>query len=1161
MAQPPVLTLTPNWDVRESHKIDNYETPLNDGYKQVAIGGMNPSLETWEVSRSGLSEAEANSLHSELSFYSGVVGFQWRAVPSLPYRIYFCESWSLTEQGDNCWQISATFQEDISGQCVSLVNNIDSTEILGWLAATNTWLTSVTRNALPLLINTVSSNPYLLTNAFQDVQGRGGYFPGSSGTSEGQFTMIRACLAAYAVTADSTWLNRATNMAAALEPVLYRGASVPSSPSTLWYPHWLFNVKAAFTSKGKTNSDPLAYGYFDVVVSFTSGVGTIASGGTTDGEKLSDVYSVYATGAKLLWQNVYAPVVFGGQYTINYWVSNSYLAGTNYRIYPTTAASNGTLPTVTTETAGKIVLNNTGFSGNLKVTYSALSGPSIATSVPFEAYPMWRALLSGEIGSAFDALWWGADAYLKLFQATGLTKWQQAYNATIANTATAAVVQNPTYWYKKENNPDPFSYPGTQVVQVNNTNGYTATRETGTLTNAAKIVVAAAPGGNFPSLEVQNFAVQANIDSGVTIPVQFTQSTTAVVQIVLSQSSDAFDLTKLYYVNWLVTGSSTSFSNKTFIPEDFFRWDSYLVWHLRVADSPLAGFSGGGGGRSTYTYNTTIPYNGKNLQQSVGGATINAGASGYAGFALVLIAKQIKKPPKLAFYTTKNVILRIVDGASYSWDCTITSLSTWTIRQFQWSDFTFSTVNSGSSPGSPDNINNIQSINFVAINASGATDIGVWFASDGDRYDPDQFAVPATAYKAAIVSRNPAAHTLWIGDFRPLNSTSDALQYNPGCVPFTVNILSNAIDAWRGVPYSGYQSPYHWWAWGYTGRANQVLDFLASAQNAYAVSTGVVGPFAPVFSWGYWDASDYLANGLNKFGWNGPDPNTSWVGYQMRPLEATARFLYADGTGSNKGNAKARSIVMKFLGFLDSHFFSRKTTQPPTNYEQGVYPTTLYHEPHAAALIMRSAIYANLSGCDPSITYRLINAMYSYLKSQYVSIGTMAGTFTSGQPTFTSGGTVYRENFGFWVAEIVEALALYLSKKDGLIFPPCAAPTSYPLPAIVYIPGQCVGVLYRIRVFGSFATSSGGSLVNYEQILACSADPTNPNKVGLAVPGPIRVTQRSPGEIGLRLFEWGLYGDYSQYGYSLLGTSSTFSPTIDWTIERCDGQPDQCAVA
>lgn len=1022
MSQPPILTLTPAWDIQEKRKVEVHSTPLGDGYKQVALGGMNSAVTSWEVSRTGLTTTQVNALTGELSVYTGVTGFQWRPDTSVPFRVYTCEKWQTTELGVNLWRISATFNEDISGQCVELLNNIDVAELNGWLAGANTFLATYTRNTLPLILNSVGGAAYLSVNSFHDVLGRGGYFPGSAGTSEGQALGIRACLKVWKATGVQAWRQRAIDMARSLEPVLYGGQTVPTNITQLWVPHWLYNVKAPFTAKGKTATDPLSFGYFDVLVNFTNGIGQVSANAPNDGQLLSDVFSVYATSAKLLWQNVYSPVVFGQSYSINYWVSNFMLGGQNFRIFPTTAASNGTAPIATAETAGRIVLNSS-FTGQLKVTYAAYTGGTVGVNQNFDAYPMWRQLLPGEINCAFDALWWIAEAYELLFEATGDAKWQRALQCTIHNTAATAIVQNPTHWYKREANVPEFSYPGTQIVQVNNPNGF-STQRAPLLGNSIRINSNAAPADSFPSIELQNFAVQAQINDDTTIYAEAAQSVFAPLQVALSLSSDAFDLSKTYFVNWLFpSGTSSGLNARTFLPEDFFLWNNSLVWHFAIADDPLYGFSGDGGSRLLEKSQESFSYKGKNLSQCIATATINTGAAGFAGCGANLLARQIRRPPRIAFRNSKAITLQIRDGSGVNWQTTVQSSAEIRVLQFDWNDF------SGS--GEPDTENNIQAIDFLAVQGEGSTSIGLWWIAENARREPEQLPYPCVTYKGLIASKTRTAHTLWVGNFRPLNSPSDTLAYNPGVVPFTVNILSGTVDAWRGVPFVAYQDPHFWRKYGYQDRAQQVLDFMQEAQATYAASTGITGGFAPVFKWGYWDASDFFG-GLNTFSWDGADPNSRWGNYGHRSVEVVAKYWESD-----RGNSQARQITMNYLSMIDRFYLQNNTNMGITDFPEGVPPQANYHDPSASALIGRAAIYANISGGSPSVTFRVLNRCLSHIRSQRVSSGTMAGSFTAGQPTFTSGGQTFREAFFFWEMEIAEFTALLLEKRESLVLPPC----------------------------------------------------------------------------------------------------------------------------
>jgi hypothetical protein len=80
---------------------------------------------------------------------------------------------------------------------------------------------------------------------------------------------------------------------------------------------------------------------------------------------------------------------------------------------------------------------------------------------------------------------------------------------------------------------------------------------------------------------------------------------------------------------------------------------------------------------------------------------------------------------------------------------------------------------------------------------------------------------------------------------------------------------------------------------------------------------------------------------------------------------------------------------------------------------------------------MESAVWANVAGLDPDVSFPLIRYGYEYLRTQYVATGTMAGSFTSGQPVSGS----FRENFGFWVANEVEAIAVLIKNLDRLRYP------------------------------------------------------------------------------------------------------------------------------
>ncbi|MFG6101145.1 hypothetical protein U2F10_02755 [Leptothoe sp. EHU-05/26/07-4] len=390
MAEIPTLTLSPAWGVRERTSLPFDEAELGDSYKSrvdrtITITG------TWEISRVGLTTAEKDQLVAELSLYTGVDAFRWSPHPDLPKRVYFCESWDTIPLGPNGWEIRATFIEDETGENLAFAALIDDTAIDTMLAGSLQWLQTYTRDTLPLAAN----SDYVTVNAFHNVLGRGGYFPGSAGTTEGQAALGRACMEAFFVTGVVAWKNYAIALGEALIEYYYNDpVPAPGSEfSTIWLSHWLINVKEPFVSRGPANTiDPLNYGDFGRTITFTNGVGVIPSGNPSDGELLAVVYKVYSTDGILLWQNVDAPLVAGTEYAIEYFVSDFQLKGQNYRIFPDTEASGGTPPISTTETAGLIKLTSS-YTGTAKLVYCTYSGPVIQVNQLFEPYPVWRKLL------------------------------------------------------------------------------------------------------------------------------------------------------------------------------------------------------------------------------------------------------------------------------------------------------------------------------------------------------------------------------------------------------------------------------------------------------------------------------------------------------------------------------------------------------------------------------------------------------------------------------------------------------------------------------------------------------------------------------------------------------------------------------------------------
>ena len=296
---------------------------------------------------------------------------------------------------------------------------------------------------------------------------------------------------------------------------------------------------------------------------------------------------------------------------------------------------------------------------------------------------------------------------------------------------------------------------------------------------------------------------------------------------------------------------------------------------------------------------------------------------------------------------------------------------------------------------------------------------------------PVALPFPVRCYKHSAVIRQDGAYQFKVGNVQAVGSSLNALKYQPAAVPFTANTTNGVVDAWRGTCVTGYQSPSSYLKWGYPDRALQILQCFNDSQSAYSRQslTGAVGPFAPAYLWNLWSENVY-GKQTDQWGWDAPDPNTEWGQYAYRALDSVSELWLAD-----KQNVLASAITMRMIGLLDKIYRQNNSGQPPTNFKPQVAPSILYHDPAAAAIIMRCAIRANLSGGNPAQTFRVIKRSWEYIQTQYITTGPMAGSFAAGQPAFGAGLNQY---FGFWHSELLEALALLIQYKDALTLPACS---------------------------------------------------------------------------------------------------------------------------
>ena len=229
----PVLTLSPAWNATEVYADTTSYTQLGDGYSVNSVASVHPNAVEWNISRVGLSKIEIDEIVSFLSALGGVAGFLWSPHESIGRRLFFCEKWNVDFLGENVYGFTATFTEDVRGECLAFAALIDTNEIISQLNQSSVFINNFTLSSGSYLVN---SNNNLVVRSLHTHSEQ---IPSDSGTLYDQVILALACLNAYTTTNASVWLTRATNYANAIVTNYYNS----DVNGTLYLPHWLYDVK------------------------------------------------------------------------------------------------------------------------------------------------------------------------------------------------------------------------------------------------------------------------------------------------------------------------------------------------------------------------------------------------------------------------------------------------------------------------------------------------------------------------------------------------------------------------------------------------------------------------------------------------------------------------------------------------------------------------------------------------------------------------------------------------------------------------------------------------------------------------------------------------------------------------------------------------------
>lgn len=928
-----------------------------------------------------------------------------------------------------------------------------------------------TKDTFPSLITTKS----LVINSLH--VDSSDYIPSSKNarmsTSIAISSFTKACATAFNATGNSQWKTLCANSAKSFTDYFF----VEPVPNTadIWDPHWLCVALGIVPLKGSQpvtspTTDPFNYGNFDSQVTFTNGVGVIAN------SLVADVYRVLPTTSLLRYRNIFAPLKSGDELEIEYWVSNYYLEGFNYRIY-----TNGS-KVPTSEAIGTIKLVKS-FSGNCKVTWSDYSGgevfaPSSSTLTGNEllkSEPIWNRSRKYDrtiyLDSSFLAQWLAWDTMSLLSKIDLNPYWARCRDAIEFTTKYSLRLQNNVFYYKKENALEPFRHYGSNALTTNTLpfqpSALVAARETvANKLNYLRLEASSNDINSQPNLIYENTLIQSDIDRSLQFYIEYatSQDTILEVQLFLSRGYNPSQV----YTAYIVTGAGTAGKNISLNYFDFIRWDG-AIWHPRINLNPVT---------ATKTGNAFV--SASFVQKSIG--IVNPVVL-YANFTKNTGTAEVKingenfntNPPSFEYASVGQLLIKVKDSAGNVW---ITSLpdssGQWRTYYPSWGLF-YTIGGSGQIIVATPAPGNIQECSIEVAQGSGY--VFLWYVAGQQYYYPQIAPIPSTIYKASIVSKIKTAHVLWIGDFRTTYNQKDKIPYTPGAVPFAREVLkaskvgggySREREKWsEGNLEIANISPYHLYIWGDIEACDNQIRFIADSFTAYTnqSSSRIRGLPIPNFISNYWETDSLLrfadkvdsvvlqimgfviprlfdkktvvsndAYRLNYFSWRGnarTKKNLDWFGNTAIAMEALSRYCYA-----NTSDIRASSLITQYLTYLNNDYEIRNSLRPITSTPEIYDPQSNFDNPEFAARIGITALYGNLAGIDAKLTTEIIDICYRYLNSQFVSTGVMSGSFTASQPTFTHDAVTYRECFATYQSSCIEFLSLLVIHQEFINYPP-----------------------------------------------------------------------------------------------------------------------------
>lgn len=906
----------------------------------------------------------------------------------------------------------------------------------------------------------LSNNRHFIAASRQEAQ------PNGDATTEGQSLQIIGPALVYLATRDKAWLTMAEQCFEAYCKFFYREDKNPMpTPPAPWYCNWIINGKEpVFADYPYDSAIPTHSGFRGVTFSFVDGVANIPHGAPHWGEYLD--LATFAFVGALGWDSINASVKFvkddgeidwdreGTQYDVDWiinWEGKKIDWDGNAEEF-----SDGTPVIYPDDMKGTVKLKEA-ITGDFKFNYAVRlpeehGGVVIHRNEPQHNRPCHVPVTVPNQGNAADAEEWFADAAFLLWKITGKKRYYNAWQCSLETCGLYADIDSYDRFFRRStaaNTPwtdgiaYDWTYPSDQeVIYDRDINGY---------------ITATVPSGAKLSMEQQ--AVWFTVDKDSRLVCEFGgkgdtgKPITATVHLELGEERGVQKNTGYQFA---LGSSSSDLVTKT----DIRIGDMCESVNSETGDSffvadPRNGVSWG---KDVCKYNIT---NNTIDGRTAGVWDVDFGqpSGGDGGFKVGawLLKDGVCLPNKITYRSDGPVFLHRAGkftfrGQGVFGDMTLSYNGTVIVLRstgMQWKTVDFSEL------PPQDFVARLLSVEEV-IRADYEPQSDFLFFTESEYVAAKERVrfsfycfddVPklydgteSTTHYFRIDIAGEEGYTAKIGDCTIKDYKLGAVAYTPGVIPFSNNPLpdSPTFDAWRGLPYPGYQYPFI-----YThdearpGRWDEKLrnmcHFMLDSQKWYQKKFGVLGPGASAYVWDRWDCLKYgEPDTFTMYHWGDDE---AWAGYQPRAFCGMTRAWYELVIQGKDVPQDMVEYSENWIHWLADFARASKITPTAFPMEEAAKPVYDDFTGHMCGLWLAGACYAYLAGCKlydeiDIIVETAVNELFNNLVLETPD-EIMNGSWSPAIRSWSGKGAASNGMFfGFWSGEILRGLALYLMYKS-----------------------------------------------------------------------------------------------------------------------------------